>query len=173
MEIPEVDDFQELTQKMWASFKLPQRISELHNVENYYLAPLAPTCLCWKDFLPQLDQKFPCEDIREEQLERIMSYAQDFQYWAEKSNAFCLLVGSILELREVMELYVSFFDDTVLSSVAPLEGFLEDQPETAIPGSDQPASTDPPIEEATMEEAAPIGGLWRNKELPRYHVRSG
>ena len=83
------------------------------------------------------------------------------QSWVEKSNLPTpgqphLLVGSILELREVMEPYVSFSDDTVLSTVTPLERSLEDQPETIICESVQPASANPLIEEATAEEAAPI-----------------
>ena len=63
VEIPEVDDFQELAKKIWASFELPWRRSKLHNMENYYLAPPAPKCLCQKDFLLLPDPKFPCWDI--------------------------------------------------------------------------------------------------------------
>ena len=55
-----------------------------------------------------------------------------------------------------MEPYVSFFDDTVLDGVAPPEGFLEDQPKTTISVGAQSASTDPPIKEAPMEDAAPV-----------------
>ena len=50
--IPGVDDHQELAQKVWASFKLPQQISEWHGMENYHQAPPAPPCICQKDFLP-------------------------------------------------------------------------------------------------------------------------
>ena len=46
--IPDVDDIQELSQKIWASFKLPQQMSEVHGIDNYYLAPQAPTGLCQK-----------------------------------------------------------------------------------------------------------------------------
>ena len=107
-----------------------------------------------------------------------MAYVQALQYWAEKSNLPMpgqphLLVGSILELREMIEWYVSFFDDTVLDGVAQLEVFLEDGAETTVPGRTQLASTDTPIKEAAREEAAPIGGLLRNQLLPRYHVRRG
>ena len=84
--IPEVNDFQELAQKIQASFKLPQRMSEIHNVESYYMTPLAPKCLHWKDFPSPPDSKFPCQNIREEQLEKTMAYVQALQYWAEKSK---------------------------------------------------------------------------------------
>ena len=91
-----------------------------------------------------------------------MTYEQALDYWRKKSNPPmlgqpCLLPGGVLELREVMEPYVSFFNDVILGGVVPLEGFLEDQPETTIPGSDQPATTNPPIKEATMGEAATVG----------------
>ena len=175
MRILEVRNFQELAQKIWASFELPQRMSKIHNVENYYLTPLVPKCLCQKDFLLPSDPKFPCQDIRE--LKKTEAYAQALQYWAEKSNPPMpgqphLLVGCIIELREMMELYVSFFDDTILDGVAPPEGFLKDWAQITVPGSAQLASTDAPIKEAAIEEAAPIGGLLRNQLLPRYHVRS-
>ena len=156
------------------SFELPKRMSEIHDVEDYYLAPPAPKCLCQKDFLSLPDPKFPCQDIREEQLEKTVAYVQAVQYWVEKSNSPrlgqpCLLAESVLELREMMKPYISFFYDTVLDSVAPLEGFLKDWAETTVPGIAQPAPTDTPIKEATVEEAAPIGGLLRNQ---LYHVRS-
>ena len=120
-------------------------MSEIHNIDNYHLAPLAPKCLCQKDFLLPPDPKFPCRDIREEQLEKTMAYVQALQYWVEKSNPSMLghphfLAGSILKLRETMEQYISFFDDTVLDGVASLEGFLEDWTKTTIPGSGQLAS---------------------------------
>ena len=129
-------------------FQAPQWVSELHDVENYYLAPPALPCLCKKDFLLLPSPQFPCWDIREEQLQKTVAYAQALQLWAEKSNLptpgqLHLLVGSILELRAVMGPYISFPDDAILDSVAPPEGFWEDQLETTISGSAQPAPTDP------------------------------
>ena len=102
-------------------------MSKIHNVENYYLAPLAPKCLHWKDFLLLLDPMFPCQDIQEEQLEKTIAYTQALQYWVEKSNLPklgqpCPLARCILKFREMMEQYISFYDDTVLDGVALLEG---------------------------------------------------
>ena len=37
--ILEVSNFQEIAWKIWDSFKLPQWMSEIHDVENYSLAP--------------------------------------------------------------------------------------------------------------------------------------
>ena len=84
----------------------------------------------------------------------------------------CLLARCILELRETMEQYVSFFNDTILDGVAPLDRFLEDWTRITIPRDAQPAFTDVPTEEVTVEEASPIGGPLRNQLLPRYHMRS-
>ena len=161
VEIPEIDDHWELAQWIRALFKLPQRMSELHDMGNYYLAPPVPPCLCWKDFLLLPNPKFPCWDIREEQLEKTVVYVQALQFWAEKSNPPTpgqphLLAGSILELREVMEPYISFPNDVILDGVAPLEGFLKNQPEKTVPESDLLASPNCPIEEATAEETAPV-----------------
>ena len=85
-EIPGVDDHQELAWKVWASFELPLWISERHGVENYHQAPLALPCICQKDFLPQPDPKFSCQDIRELQLEKTVAYAKALQFWVEKAD---------------------------------------------------------------------------------------
>ena len=139
-EIPEVDNYQELAWKIQASFEVPQQVSKLHDVENYYLAPPASPCLCWKDYLPPPNPQFPCQDIWEEQLEKTMAYAQALQFWVEKPNLPTpgqpyLLVGSVLELRAVMEPYISFPDDAILNGVTPPDGFWEDQLEPTISGS--------------------------------------
>ena len=120
--IPGMDNHQELAWKVRASFELPQQISEQHGMENYHQTPLAPLCICWKDFLQQPDSKFACQDIRELQLQKTMAYAQALQFWVEKANLPTqgqphLLAGSILELREAMECYVSF-PDAIFGSVA-------------------------------------------------------
>ena len=54
-----------------------------------------------------------------------------------------------------MEQYVSFLDDTVLDGVAPLERFFEDRAKMTIPRESLPTSTNVPIEEVTVEQAAP------------------
>ena len=122
-QVLEIEDHQELAQKVWVSFKHPQWISKQHGVENYYQAPLALLCICQKNFLPQPDPKFSCWDIRELQLEKTVAYAHALQFWAGKVNLPtqgqpCLLAGSVLELREEMKCYVSFPDEAVFSSVA-------------------------------------------------------
>ena len=85
-----------------------------------------------------------------------MAYAQALQFWAEKANPPtqgqpCLLVGSILELREEMKHYVSFPDEAVFSGMALPEESLTTQSEEATPKSAQPAHTNSPVEEATAK----------------------
>ena len=176
--IPEVGILQELAWKIWASFELPQWISEIHNVENYYLAPPSPKCLGWKGFLSPLDPMFPCQNTMEEQLKETVAYAQALQYWAEKSNPPtlgqpCLLGRCILELRETMEQYISFLDDTVLDGVAPVEGFFKAWAKITVPGEFLCTFTNAPIEEVTMKEAPPSWGPSRNLLYPKCHRKSG
>ena len=77
-----------------------------------------------------------------------------------------LLVRPILELQEMMELYISFFDDIVLNSVALLEGFLRNQTELTISRDVPPTSTNVPTKEVAMEEAAPIRGPLKELTTP-------
>ena len=163
-----MDNHWELAQKVRASFELQWQISEQHGMENYHQAPLSPPWICQRDFLPQHDSKFTCQDIRESQLEKIVAYAQALQFWVEKADLPtpgqpCLLAGSILELREAIKCYASFPDDAIFGSVALPGESLTNQSETTIPESAQPASTNSPIEEvavkAAAEEASPIGRL--------------
>ena len=155
--IPDVDDIQELAQKIRAYFKLPQWTSEIHGIENYYLALPAPHCLCGKDFLSLPDPRFPCPDLWEEQQKKTMAYAQALQCWAKRANLPvpgqpCLLVGSVLELHKMMEHYISFSDDNIFSSVALPERFFGSQ--TSVSRDVLPTFTDVP----TKDAAAPIRG---------------
>ena len=115
---------------------------------------------------------FPCQDIWEEQLEKTIAYTQALQYWVEKSNPSmpgqsCLLARCILKLRETIEWYISFSDDTILDGVAPPEGFLGDQTKITVPRDAQLAFTDVPTEEVTVEEAAPIGVPLEEPTMPQ------
>ena len=161
LEILWVSNIQELAQKIRASFELPQWMREIHDVSNYYLAPLAPRCIQQKAFLPPLDPMFPCWDIGEEQLEKTIAYAQALQYWADKANLLmpgqpCLLVRCILELRKAMALYMSFSNDVVLDGAASPEGSPEDITRVTIPRGASLTSTSTPTEEEPAEGPAPL-----------------
>ena len=80
-----------------------------------------------------------------------MAYAQALQFWVEKANLPtegqpCLLVGSLVEVREKMKYYVSFLDEAIFSGMVLLE-----EPLTTSRGSHpqgaQPMQTDSPVEE--------------------------
>ena len=170
--IPNVDDIQELAQKIWASFKLPWQMSEIHGIENYYLAPLAPNCLHWKDYLLLPDPRFPCQDLWEEQLEKTVANTQALQCWAERANLSmpgqpCLLVRSVLKLCEMMEWYISFSNNIILGGVALPEGFFGSQTELTIYRDALPTFTIISSKEITMEEAAHIGGPLKESTTPQ------
>ena len=78
--------FLELAWKIRASFELPQWMSKIHDIENYYLASPSPRCIWQRAFLPPLDPMFPCQDIRKGQSQKTVAYVQALQYWAEKAN---------------------------------------------------------------------------------------
>ena len=127
-------------------------MSNIDDVENYYLAPQACRCLCQKEFLLPPNPMFPCWDIREEQFEKTVAYVQALHYWAEKFNLPmpgqpCLLVRCILEPRRTMEPYMSFSTDAILDSVALQEGSLEDLTGVTIPRNATPSSTSTSSEE--------------------------
>ena len=145
-EILDIEDTQELAQKIWASFELPWWTNEVYGSENYHLPLPAPKCLHWKNFLPMPDPRFSCWDIWEEQQTKTITYAQALQYWAERANPPMLgqahlLARSVLDLRKMMERYISFSDDTVLGSVALPEGFFSDKAKLTTSTNVLPAST--------------------------------
>ena len=60
MAVPEVEDCEKLAREVWASFQPPERVSELHKMQNYHQAPPALPCLLRKNFLPPPDSIFAC-----------------------------------------------------------------------------------------------------------------
>ena len=136
--VPGIDDHEKLACEVWSSFQLPWMTSKWHWVENYHQAQLAPLCLCQKSFLPLPDSKFTCWDIRELQWEKIVAYTKALQFWAQKANLPiegqpCLLVGSVVELREEMKCYVSFTDEDIFSGMALPDESPITQPKEATP----------------------------------------
>ena len=75
MAVSGIEDREKLAQEVQASFWLPKRASELHEVENYLQAPPAPPCLLQRNFLPPPNSIFACWDIREMQCEKMVAYA--------------------------------------------------------------------------------------------------
>ena len=132
-----INDFQELAQKIRASFEIPQAKSKAQDFKNDYLAPPVPKCICWKEFLPLPDPMFPSQDFREGQSQKTLAYAQALQYSVEKANLPMpgkphLLARCVQELRQVLKPYVAFTDDAILEGAAPLERFPEGQTQAPI-----------------------------------------
>ena len=87
-------------------------------MEAPYHAPPAPHCLCQWRFMPLVWSTFASQDIREIPQEKTIAYAWALQYYTEWSNLLrrnqpCLLVDSVLELREEVRFYLSFQDEEV------------------------------------------------------------
>ena len=78
--IPGIGNVWELTRKIRTSLEVPWVRSKVQGRGNDYSAPPAPPCICWKDFLPPPDPKFPCWDIREGQSQKTLAYTQALQY---------------------------------------------------------------------------------------------
>ena len=146
--VPGVNDHKKLACEVQASLCLLRRSSKLCKAKNNHQALPAPLCLCQKNFLPPPDSIFACQDIWEIQHEKMVAYAHALQFWAEKVNPPtegkpCLLVGSVIELWEEMECYLSFSDKDMFKGVAPPEETSVIPPEEVTPQSTQstPAST--------------------------------
>ena len=154
--VPGVDNHKKLAHKVWASFQLPQRVSEQCQVENDHQAPPATLCLCQRSVLLPPNSNFACWDIWELQWEKTVIYTQALQFWTEKADLPtrgkpCLLAGSVVELQEKVKCYVFFSDDDVFSGIALLEEPSIIPPEEATPKGAQPTLADPPVKEATID----------------------
>ena len=142
--VPGVDDYKKLAHEVQASFfSTPKKASEQLQVKNDHQAPPAPPCLCQKNFLPPPDSIFTCWNIWEIQCEKMVAYAQALQFWAEKVNLPTggkphLLAGSMIELQEEMECYLSFSNEDVFKGVALPEETPAISPKEVTPQSAQP-----------------------------------
>ena len=154
--LPGVDDHKKLACKVQASFCLPRRVIDLCKVKNDHQALPALLCLHQKNFLPPPDSIFTCWDIQEIQHEKMIAYAHTLQFWAEKVNLPtegkpCLLVGSMIELREEMECYLSFSDEDMFKGIAPSEETSVIPLGEVTPQSIQPTPAGAPMKEAAMD----------------------
>ena len=74
--------------------------SEAQDVENDYLLPLAPKCICQKEFLLPPNLMFLCQDFREGQSQKTLAYAQALQYCGEKANPLMPGQPCLLRIEE-------------------------------------------------------------------------
>ena len=107
--IPEVKDLQKLTCKIWASFYIPE-VRMRASLEQGYTVPPVPKCLNGNAFL--LDE-LSYQDVWQQPTLLTVAYARGLQYWVEKLNLprslnLHPLAGSVVELRETVQEYVTF-----------------------------------------------------------------
>ena len=119
--IPNMEDHQELTWKVRASFEVPMVWSWAQGGENDYCAPPAPKSIGKDRFLPPLDPWMGSQDYCLGQPMKTLGYAKALQYWVERAkppipSESCQLAGSILELRQAMKPFMTFKDSEVLRS---------------------------------------------------------
>ena len=125
-------------------------------MKNDHQAPPALPCLCQKSFLPPPDSIFACWDIQEIPHEKMVAYTCALQFWAEKVNPPTegkphLLVGSMIELWEEMECYLSFSNEDVFKGIAPPEVTSIIPPEEVTLQSAQPTPAGTPAKEAAVD----------------------
>ena len=139
-----------------ASFWFLKRVSEQCQVKNDHQAPPALPCLGQKNFLLPPDSIFACQNIQVIQHEKMVAYTWALQFWVEKVNLPTggkphLLVGSMIELWEEMECYLSFSDEDVFKGVTLPEETPIIPPEEVTPKSAQPTPAATPVREAVVE----------------------
>ena len=117
--IPDVEDHQEFTWKVRASFEVLMAQSWAQGGENDYSAPPAPKCIGNDRFLSPLDPWMGSQDYCLGQPRNTLAYAKMLQYWAERLKLSIpgephQLAGCVLELRWAMKPFTNFEDLEVL-----------------------------------------------------------
>ena len=132
--IPGVKDLQKLTQKIWASFYIPD-VRTRAFLEQEYTVPPALKCLNRNAFL--LDE-LSYQDIWQQLTLLTVAYARSLQYWAEKLNPprsldLCPLEASIVELRETVGEHVTFTHWDVVQGLGAIHlGSTSHWPQTTL-----------------------------------------
>ena len=86
----------------------------------------------------------------------MVAYVQALQFWVEKVNLPtggrpCLLAGSMIELWEEMECYLSFSDEDMFKGIALPEETPTISPKEVTPQSAQPTPANTPVKRATTD----------------------
>ena len=170
--IPGVEDPWKLTQKIQASFSIPEVRSRVFLGQDY-TAPPAPKCLTQHVFL--LDE-LSYQDVWHQPFLLTVAYAWGLQYWAEELNPpenpdFHPLARSVIELREREKEHVMFTKWDVNQGVGRVNlGAASQWPQTSstsfrrmdpplsprpTPVGDQPVEQNTSFMEATTHTASP------------------
>ena len=160
--VPGEDNTRKLARQVRASFKLPQQLQELDAERATLQALPALPCLHRQSFMPQANSIFASWDIREVPREKVVTYARALQYWVEQNDLPtggkpCLLVESVLELREEVKWYLTFTEEEVFQGVAIPKAEEEKSLTTSSP-TDIPKT--PPVPELQPKERTPKFAGW-------------
>ena len=126
--ILDIRDPQKLAWKIRALFYIPEvRMRTL--LEPGYTVPPAPRSLDRNAFLPD-DLSY--QDVQQKMALLTVAYARSLQYWAEKQSlprhwSLCPLVGSVVELWEVVKEYITFNHQDVICGLG-----TDEEPQATI-----------------------------------------
>ena len=129
-----VEDPWELTCKIRASFYIPE-VRMRAFLEQVYTVPPAPKCLNRNAFLPD---ELSYQDVWQQPILLTIAYARGLQYWAEKLNPprsldLHPLAGSVVELRETVQEYVTFDHWDVVQGLGVIHlGSTSQWPQTTL-----------------------------------------
>ena len=120
--IPGVEDPRELTCKIRASFYIPE-VKMRAFLEQKYTVPPTPKCLNRNTFLPD---ELSYQDIWQQPTLLTIAYARGLQYWVEKLNLprspdLPPLAGSVVELMEMVQEYVTFDHWDVIQGLGAIQ----------------------------------------------------
>ena len=141
-------------------------------MENYHQAPPAPPCLLKKNFLPPTNSIFACQDIRQVQRGKMVTYAQALQDWVEKTDLPTggkqyLLAESVKELQEEMKCYLSS-DKEVFKGVTLPEEMSANPVKEAKPHSVATMPAIAPEVQATTKAAGEPAAERKSPKFPSW-----
>ena len=142
--IPGEEDPQKFSQKIWASFSIPEVRSRVFLGQDYTTSP-APKCLTQSVFIPD---ELSYQDVWQQPFLLTVPYAWGLQYWAERLNLpedpdFCPLVRSVIQLREWVKEHVIFTKWDIIQGLVRFNPVATSQwPQTSPTGFGR---VDPPL----------------------------
>ena len=122
--------------------------------KQQYTTPPAPKCLSRNAFIPD---ELSYQDVCQQLTLLMVTYARGLQYWVEKLNLprspdLCPLVGSIVELRENVQVHVTFNHWDVVQGLGAIHwGSMSQWPQTTLFN----CLLRPPVEGPDFTEATP------------------
>ena len=158
-----VKDPQKLTCKIWVSFLIPKVRSRAFLGQDFTVPPI-PKCLNRNAFLPDA---LSYQDVQQQPFLLTVAYARGLQCWAEKLNLpdssnFHPLVGSVIELKEMVKEHVVFTNWDLLWDLERIDQKAMNQGPQTSPSSrvmpplvNEPSKPDTSFIEASTQTVSP------------------